>query len=128
MSVPIDIYNKRNNSKLDHYVRERLDLIVDKFHERIGHIEVHLLDENNGKGGEDKICTIDIKLNPRGQLHVRAKQDNLYAAASKAIHRAETVVAKAVDRSHQGNEIRHRNGGLRHLEVELDQDNENLTP
>ncbi len=122
MTLQIDIHNKRKNTKLDSYVRERLDLVIGRFTDRIGHIEVYLIDENNNKGGEDKVCTIDVKLVPRGQLHVRAKQANLYTAALKAIHRAETVIAKAVDKGHRGQEIRHRNGGVRHLEAALDQE------
>ena len=104
MPLKIDVHNKQKNEKLDAYVRDRLELIIGRFAERVGHIEVHLVDENSSKGGEDKICTIDVKLTPRGQLHVRAKQDNLYAAALKAIHRAETVIAKTVDKGHRGQE------------------------
>lgn len=118
MTMQINIHNKRKNQRVNNYIYDRLELVVGRFAERIGHIDVHVIDENNMKGGEDKICTIDIKLTPRGQLHVRAKHDNLYRAIVKAVHRAETVVAKAVDRGHRGLEVRHRHGGIRNLPVE----------
>jgi len=113
--MKIKIYNKKKNPRIESYVQERMELVVGRFSERIGHVDVHLVDENGIKGGVDKICTIDIKLTPRGQLHVRAKHENLYSAIVKAIHRAETVVAKAVDRGHRGHEIRHKRGGVHTL-------------
>lgn len=121
MTMLVNIHNKRKNPRIDNYVRDRIELVVGRFAERIGHIDVHLIDENGAKGGEDKVCAIDIKLTPRGNLHVRAKHDNLYRAIVKAVHRAETVVAKAVDKGHRGHEVRHRHGGIRNLlpEAEL---------
>jgi len=118
MTMQINIHNKRKNTRVDNYVYDRLELVVGRFADRIGHIDVHVFDENGTKGGEDKICTIDIKLTPRGQLHVRAKHLNLYSAIVKAVHRAETVVAKAVDKGHRSQEVRHRNGGMRNMPVE----------
>lgn len=106
----IDVTNKRNNPKLDGYVRDRLDLVVGRFRDRIAHVDVRIIDENDGKGGEDKACSIDIKLAPRGQLHVQARNADVYAAVVKAVHRAETVLAKTVDRGHRGRVVRHRQG------------------
>lgn len=120
MTIQVNIYNKRKNARVDTYVRDRIELVVGRFEDRIGHVEVHVIDENGLKGGEDKICTIDIKLTPRGQLHVQAKHDNIYSAIVKAVHRAECVVAKAVDKGHRGHEVRHRHGGIRHLPVDVD--------
>ena len=117
-TMHINIFNKRANPKVDEYVRDRIDLVVGRFAERIDHLEVQVIDENGPKGGEDKVCTIDIKLIPRGRLHVRARHENLYSAIVKAIHRAESVIAKAVDRGHRGHEVRHQGGGIRNLPFE----------
>ena len=115
----INIHNKRHNPSVEEYIRNRLNLVIGRFAERIGHIECHVLDENGSKGGEDKICTIDIKLSPRGNLHVRATHTSIYSAVVKAVHRAETVVAKAVEKGHRGLDVRHRRGGIRQLPFEL---------
>lgn len=119
--MQVNVSNKKQNPKLDSYVRDRLDLVVGRFDDRISHVDVRLLDENNGKGGDDKICAIEIKLIPRGQLHVRAKNENIYSAIVKAVHRAETVVAKAVDRGHRGHATRHQHGGVRNIPYEYDE-------
>ena len=118
MTMRINMYNKRKNPFVDRYVRDRLQLVIGRFAERIERVDVHVVDENGAKGGQDKVCTIDLKLTPRGQFHVRAKHENLYAAIVKAIHRAETVVAKAIDRGRRGLEVRHRHGGIRNLPIE----------
>lgn len=113
MNLNIDIHNKRHNPAIDEYVRKRLELVVGRFHKRLGRIEVRLLDENSGKGGVDKTCNIDAALIPRGKLHVHATELDMHEAILKAVHRLETVVAKAVHRGHRSETIRHRGGGLR---------------
>lgn len=120
MEMLVNVVNKKKNPRIEDYARDRIDLVVGRFADRISRVDLHVLDENAGKGGEDKVCTIDIKLVPRGQVHVRAKNGNVYAAIVKAIHRAETVIAKAVDRNNRGHEIRHRNGGIRNLPLDLE--------
>lgn len=120
MTMQVNVINKKRNLDIERYARERLDLVIGRFADRISHVELHVVDENGTKGGEDKICTIDIKLVPRGQLHVRARNENLYSAIVKAVHRAETVVAKAVDKGHRGHEVRHRHGGIRNIPVGLE--------
>lgn len=119
MSMQVNVINKKNNAKVEAYARDRLELVMGRFADRVSHVDVHVIDENGTKGGCDKTCTIDMKLIPRGQLHVRAKHDDLYSAIAKAIHRAETVVAKAVDKGHRGQEVRHKQGGIRHLPPDI---------
>ena len=113
MKLTIDIFNKRNNPAIEEYIRNRLELVVGRFHKRLGRIEVRVLDENATKGGVDKTVNIDAALIPRGKLHVHATEAEIHEAILKAVHRLETVVAKAVDRSHRSEAIRHRHGGLR---------------
>ena len=120
MEMLVNVINKKKNPRIEAYARDRLDLVVGRFADRISRVDVRVIDENAGKGGEDKVCTIDIKLVPRGQVHVRAKNGNMYAAIVKAIHRAETVIAKSVDRNNRGHEIRHRSGGIRNLPFDLE--------
>lgn len=96
--MQVNIFDKTHNPKLDHYLRRRLELVIGQFEKRIAHIELHLLEDDPGKAGEDKVCTVELKLFPRGQLYVRAKHHDIYAAAVKAVRRAESVVAKALDR------------------------------
>jgi ribosome-associated translation inhibitor RaiA len=117
MTLKVNVVNKKRNPKIETFVLDHLELSIGRFDERILRVNVHIVDESNGKGSEDKICSIDIKLIPRGQLHVRAKQDNIYSAIVKATHRAESVVEKAIEKGHRGHETRHRR--MRDVPIEM---------
>ena len=113
MTPDIRFFNKLQDPQVEEYARERLDMLVGRFNERLSSIDIRVLDENAAKGGIDKCCSIDARLIPRGTLHVHAKERDIYEAVLKAVHRLETVVAKSVDRGHQGMSVRHQGGGLR---------------
>ncbi len=119
MKLTIDVHNERNNPEIEDFVHSRLEMVVGRFHERLGRIQVRLLDENAHKGGVDKTCNIDAAIVPRGKLHVHASESGIREAILKAIHRLEAVLAKTIDRGHRSDAIRHRQGGLRHLHEQL---------
>lgn len=113
------IHNPRHNPKVEDFVFEHLELALEKFADRISRLEVSLLDENAGKGGEDKVCTIDVKLGRMGQFHVRAKTDNVYASVVRAIHKADALIGKTLDRNSAKSRVRHHHGGVSNTTVEL---------
>ena len=113
MTPDIQVISKLQDPKVEEFARQRLDLLVGRFNDRLSSIDVRVLDENASKGGVDKRCSIDARLIPRGTLHVHAKERDIYEAVLKAIRRLETVVAKSVDRGHQSMSVRHQGGGLR---------------
>jgi ribosomal subunit interface protein len=121
MTPGVRVINKHQNRKLEEYARQRLQLVLGRFDERLSAIDVHLRDENAQKGGRDKTCSIDARLIPRGTLHVHATEHDMYEAILKAVHRLETVVAKTVDRGHRSKAIRHQQGGVRHISPPGDQ-------
>lgn len=98
----VSIFNQRKNPHVSEYVRDRLEQAFGRFADRIGQLNVYLGDENGSKGGEDKVCSIDVKYSPRGNFCVKAKHGNIYAAIAKAVRRAGTVIQKKFDRRHVG--------------------------
>ena len=115
----INVFNNRTNSRVEEYARNRLEMVVGRFHKRLGGIDIRVRDENAGKGGEDKTCSIDAHLVPRGTVHVQAKAADVYDAILKAVHRLEKVIAKSVDRGHRNAAVRHKGGGLRQESAKL---------
>ena len=111
MNLDIHITNGQDNA--EQFIRDRLELVVGRFQDRLSTIEVRVRDDNAHKGGIDKTCSIDAHLVPRGMLHVQATEQEVQAAVIKAIHRLESVVAKTVDRGHHSSSIRHSQGGAR---------------
>ena len=93
----ITLRNSVGESRLSHYLESRLETSLRRFSNRISEIEVVVRSENAGK---DLFCSLDLKLIPRGIIHVSAKHENVHSAISKAVQRAENAMAKTVDRSH----------------------------
>lgn len=118
MTMKIEVTNKKKNPAVEQFARDRFETAVGRFAKRIAHAEVHLADESAAKGSDEKVCAIDIKLNPRGHVHVRAKHSSVYTAIAKALRRAEAVIAKAAERNHTGNRVRHRFGAPKRMTVE----------
>lgn len=112
------VHNQRRNPNITQFIRDHLDSSLGRFEERISRLEVHLLDENGGKGGDDKVCTIDIKLGGLGQYHVRAKTGDIRASITRAIHKADGLIAKTIDKHSDKTRVRHQHGGLRNATLE----------
>ena len=113
------IYNPRHNPEVAKFIREHIDLSLGKFDDRITRMEIRVLDENAGKGGDDKVCTIDVKLGGLGQYHVRAKTDDVYASVLRAIHKVDALISKKVDRYSSKTRIRHQHGGVKNATTDL---------
>ena len=113
MKLEIHIANGELRDQVDEFIRDRLNLVVGRFQDRLAGIEVRLRDTNAQKGGEDKFCSIDAHLVPRGVVHVQATETNVQEAITKAVHRLESVVAKTVDRGHNAANVRHQQGRMR---------------
>ncbi len=108
------------DASVEAYARERVELVIGRFADRIGHVDMHLACENSRHGNDEFLCTFDIKLTPRGIIHVSAKNETSRSAIVKAVHRAESALAKVVDRGHRSRSVRHNGGGVRHLSDSLD--------
>lgn len=113
MSIQLTVANDRQNTKLESYLRRRLAAVLGRLEDRIHRVEVHLRDESSGKGVPIKACSLTLVLNPRGQIHVSAKHEDIYAAAVNAVNRAERAMVKALDRKCKGKQLRHRESGIR---------------
>ena len=109
---------------IEAYARDRIELVMGRFTERIAHVDMHLAKSNTHDSDNDHLCTFDVKLVPRGTIHVSANNGTARSAVVKAAHRAETALAKAVDRGHRSRNVRHQGGGVRHLGEQLDMVND----
>ncbi len=126
MALNVRVTNQRHNPEVEEFVRNRLDLVVGRFAQRLSTLDVHIRDENAQKGGVDKTCSIDAHLFPRGTVHVHATESDIQKAILKAVERLKTVVTKTVDRGHQSAAVRHGEGGTRHMEATIPEANDDL--
>jgi hypothetical protein len=105
------VINGQKNPTLDEEVKRRVGLAMSKFAERIESVEVRL--KESRRKATEKICTIEVKMTPRGRIRVSSKKNDLGAAAFDAIRRAELQVCRDLERHQRGQNLRHRKQGLR---------------
>lgn len=94
----IQINNERRNPKLDNHIQSRLTSAIGRYSQRIDHVDIYIRDESPGNDGSEKVCIVDIKMIPRGRVHVSGKDKNIYAAATEAARHAQVSFQKAISR------------------------------
>ena len=80
-------------------IKDVLTKELNHFKEHISRLEVHLSDENGGKGGpNDKRCALEARIENRSPVIVSAEGDthdqSIKAASIKLKHALETVISK----------------------------------
>lgn len=80
------------------HVERRLELALDRHHERVGRVRVVLGDVNGPRGGDDKRCRIEIRLRGGGMVQATGVDPDAYAAIGAAAHRVARALARVADR------------------------------
>ena len=83
---------------LEQHVRERLARLDRRYGERVTRIRVFLKDVNGGKGGIDKVCTMEARPAGLGPIAVEAQDADLYAAVREAEGKLERALDHRMDR------------------------------
>lgn len=98
--MQIDLRTKklRVGPELRGAVERRLGFALDRFEQRIQRVVVRLEDVNGPRGGDDKLCRIEVHLRGSGTIRVRARADAVVPAVDAAAHRAGQAIARWVVR------------------------------
>lgn len=80
------------------HVERRLQSSLDRFADRVQRVTVYLIDVNGPRGGEDKVCRIDARLRPVGDLFIAEADAELFAAVDRAADRLGDALARALRR------------------------------
>jgi putative sigma-54 modulation protein len=80
------------------HVAHRIQFGLGKFCPHIVHVTVQIIDLNGPRGGEDKVCRIEIRLLPTGSIFVEDADADIYAAVDLAVGRAARAVSRAIGR------------------------------
>ena len=80
------------------YVERRLQFSLGRFSRRVERAMVHLADVNGPRGGEDKVCRIEVRLRPTGNVFVEESGCAILAAVAGAAERVGRAVSRAVER------------------------------
>ena len=98
MKVLIRSRHLRAGVRLRDYVLRRLQFSLGRFSRRVDRATVHLVDVNGPRGGEDKVCRIEVRLRPGGSVFVEETAAAISMAIAGAADRVSRAVAKTLAR------------------------------
>ncbi len=81
------------------YIERRLRFSLGRYSPRILRVTVQIVDLNGPRGGEDKVCRIEVRLLPTGSVFVEDTDADLHAAVDRATDRAARSVSRAIERT-----------------------------
>lgn len=79
-------------------IRDEVRKAMERFADRITRVEVHVKDTNAGKGGVDKQCTMEARLNGLDPMTVTADAADLGAAVSGAAGKLQRMIQNALEK------------------------------
>jgi ribosome-associated translation inhibitor RaiA len=99
IQVNSDNHLESNNAR-DDWARSVVEPALARFAEHVTRVEVHLSDENVGKGGAAVLrCTMEARLNGRPPVAVSNDAGSIDAAVNGAVHKLERATAHALGRA-----------------------------
>ncbi|MDQ8204742.1 HPF/RaiA family ribosome-associated protein [Pelagicoccus sp. SDUM812003] len=69
--------------------------------EHVTRVEVHLSDENSEKGGQDKRCLMEARLERHRPIAVSDEAETSHQAIAGAAEKLKKAIGHLIDRSHQ---------------------------
>lgn len=84
---------------LEHHVHKRLDFTLARGARKVRRVDVRLSDLNGPRGGVDKRCQIEVRLEGLPVVVVEDIQSDLYTAIDRAASRAGRTVMRRLAQS-----------------------------
>lgn len=84
------------------HIERRVQFALSRFGDRVVRVRVRLADINGPRGGDDKSCSIEIRLRPSARVYLQDTDANLFAVIDRVIERAERTVARKIDKMKPG--------------------------
>jgi putative sigma-54 modulation protein len=81
------------------HIERRLHFGLGRLFPRILRVTVQIVDLNGPRGGEDKVCRIEIRMLPTGSVIVEDTDADLYVAVNRAVDRAARSASRAIKRT-----------------------------
>lgn len=86
---------------LRQYAERRLSFALSRAQDHIRNITVRLSDINGPRGGVDKQCQLQVRLDGMPSVVIQNTDENLYAAVDRAADRAGRAVLRQQARQHK---------------------------
>lgn len=111
MVITIQSRGFRLTPALKSFTEERMSFVLARYGEKVSRVYVTLLDINGPKGGKDKRCRVQLKLENFAPIVLQETQSNLYEAIISCGSRLRRTVGRKL--AHPRNR-RHIMEGLLH--------------
>lgn len=98
MELQIRSEGFRTTAALHAFTRHRLGFALDRFEGLVTKVRVRLSDDNGPRGGVDKRCRFEVRLQGAPAVLIDERSDDLYAAIARAAQRVERQVARISSR------------------------------
>lgn len=95
------------------HITTHMDHLEHRFGDRVRSMAIRLTDVNGPKGGEDKVCRLQARIENHPSINTEGRHADLYTAIAQAAHRMERTLGSILDGSRTRNpKSRHPAGGL----------------
>lgn len=84
---------------LARHITTRMDHLDHRFDGRVHSVTVRLTDANGPKGGEDKVCRLQARIESHPSINTEGRNADIYAAISQAAQRMERALGAVIDGS-----------------------------
>ena len=91
--------NVKTNEAFRAHVTRRLEFGLGRFEDHIREASLRIEDLNGPRGGVDKLCQLEIRLDGRGTVRIEETGADLIATIDRATDRAGATVARTVGRT-----------------------------
>ena len=98
MKIDITTQQVELNKNVSDRVLRRLQFALSKFGHSIRRVQVHFSDLNGPKGGNDKKCSIKVKLVSTGEVMVQGVGKDIATTLSYSVERVGRAVKRELER------------------------------
>lgn len=98
MQIDIQARHFSLTEALRTYAERRLNIALSHSDEQIQRVVMRLSDINGPRGGEDKLCHLQVVLNGQQDVIVEDTESDMYVAIDRAVDRAGRTVVRKIER------------------------------
>ncbi|QDT11140.1 hypothetical protein [Planctomycetes bacterium K23_9] len=98
MHVSVNSSIDRISSDARESISQMIQGTLARFSSSISQVRVQIIDENGPRGGEDKICRVNLMMPGLGLVTASAKHEKVMAAVAEAARRTRRIVVAKLKR------------------------------
>jgi hypothetical protein len=98
MNILVTFHDRRPSEQVAYTARRAIEHALDRFRARIRDITVKIRDENGHKGGEDQLCSLAVRVDGGGEIHLHDRDSSPETAVHRLARRATRLVKSMLER------------------------------